>query len=75
MTNFKQLIEEAKANGQGEITITVNNRKEEVALSKVAYAMNFKRKNCRRVPKELDDRNIASDIIVDLTSTIEPITL
>lgn len=69
MTNFKQVILEAVENKLKEVTITVNNRKEFEELCKASYAMNFERKNCRRVPKEIDHHNIPTDIIVDLSST------
>lgn len=69
MTNFKQLIEEAKAENKLEVAITVHNRKEFEALCKASYELNFERKNCRNVPKEIDHHNIATDIIVDLSST------
>lgn len=71
MTNFKQLIEEAKAENKLEVAITVHNRKEFEELCRTTYAMNFERKNCRNVPKEIDHHNVATDIIVDLTSTKE----
>lgn len=71
MTNFKQLIEDAKAENKLEVAVTVHNRKEFEELCRVSYAMNFERKNCRNVPKEIDHHNIATDIIVDLTSTKE----
>lgn len=71
MTNFKQLITEAKAENKQEVAITVHNRKEFEALCKASYELNFERKNCRNVPKEIDHHNIATDIIVDLTSTKE----
>lgn len=69
MTNFKQLIEEAKSEGKQEVAITVHNRKEFEELCRASYELNFERKNCRRVPKEIDHHNIATDIIVDLSST------
>ena len=69
MNNFKKQITDAKTNGQNEIAITVNNRKEFETLCTVAYEMNYGRKNCRCVPKELDNRNIPTDIIVDLSTT------
>lgn len=69
MTNFKKLITDAKAENKLEVAITVHNRKEFEELCRVSYAMNFERKNCRRVPKEIDHHNIATDIIVDLSST------
>lgn len=69
MTNFKQLIEEAKAENKLEVAITVHNRKEFEELCRASYELNYERKNCRRVPKEIDHHNIATDIIVDLSST------
>lgn len=69
MTNFKQAISEAVENKLKEVTITVNNRKEFEELCKASYELNFERKNCRRVPKEIDHHNIPTDIIVDLSST------
>lgn len=69
MTKFKQLITEAKTENKTEIAITVHNRKEFEELCRASYEMNFERKNCRNVPKELDNRNIPTDIIIDLSST------
>lgn len=66
---FKQLIEEAKAENKLEVAITVHNRKEFEELCRASYELNYERKNCRRVPKEIDHHNIPTDIIVDLSST------
>lgn len=71
MTKFKQLIAESKAENKTEIAITVHNRKEFKELCKASYELNFERKNCHNVPKELDDCNIPTDIIIDLSTTKE----
>lgn len=71
MTNFKQLITEAKTENKTEIAITVHNRKEFQELCRASYELNFERKNCRNTPKELDNRNIPTDIIIDLSSNEE----
>lgn len=71
MTKFKQLIKNAKSENKLEVAITVHNRKEFEELCRASYEMNFERKNCRHVSKELDDCNIPTDIIIDLSSTKE----